>query len=146
MFPTDPLQNLMPDPLQDPRVSLAENRTEMAIFRTTLALERTTLAWVRTTLTMSSFGLGMVGFFGVLRREAATPDNIRHHHAAIRFGVALVLLGVIATILVAIWHHSVIRKLRAGQVPKLMYWPLSIIISLLLSLMALAGLWSLFFQ
>ena len=86
----------------------------------------------------------MIGFFRALRRESATPENIRRHQAAIHFGVALVVLGVIATILVAIWHHSVVRKLRAGQIPKVMYWPLSITISLILSLMALAGLWSLF--
>ena len=134
----------MTDPQQDPRVSLAENRTELATFRTSLALERTTLAWVRTTLTMSSFGLGIIGFFRALRRESATPENIRHHQAAIHFGIALVILGVIATILVAIWHHSVIRKLRSGQIPKAMHWPLSIIISFLLSLMALVGLWYLF--
>ena len=95
----------MTDQHQDPRVSLAEDRTEMANFRTSLALDRTTLAWVRTTLSMSSFGLGIVGFFRALRRESTTPDSIRHHQAAIHFGVALVLLGVIATILVAIWHH-----------------------------------------
>ena len=136
----------MIDPQPDSRVFLAENRTEMAIFRTGLALERTTLAWVRTTLTMSSFGLGMIGFFRALRNESATPENIRRHQAAIHFGIALVLLGVIATILVAVWHHWVVSKLRAGQIPKVMYWPLSITISLLLSLVALAGLWSFFFQ
>jgi putative membrane protein len=135
----------MTDPQQDPRVSLAEDRTEMAAYRTSLALDRTTLAWVRTTLSMSSFGLGMIGFFRTLVREGSTPESIRLHQGAIHFGVALVILGVISTILVASGHISAVRELRSGQMPKMMRWPLTITISFLLSLMALAGLWALFY-
>jgi putative membrane protein len=126
----------------DPRVLLAEDRTGMATYRTSLALERTTLAWIRTTLTMSSFGLGMIGFFRTVRLQAETPESIRMHEGAIRFGVTLVLIGVIATVLVAISHLSMVRKLRAGEMPLPTMWPLSITISLLLALLALGGLWA----
>jgi putative membrane protein len=129
---------------RDPRVSLADDRTEMASFRTSLALERTTLAWVRTTLTMSSFGLGMIGFFRTLRMQNETPASIRLHELAIRFGVALVVIGVIATVLVAMSHWSTVRKLRAGEMPQPTMWPLSITVSLLLALLALYGLWNIF--
>ena len=86
------------NPQSDPRVPLAERRTKLAAFRTSIALDRTTLAWIRTTLTMSSFGLGMIGFFRTLRQQAETPETIRMHQAAIHFGVALVLIGVAATV------------------------------------------------
>jgi len=125
----------------DPRVLLAEDRTEMATFRTSLALDRTTLAWIRTTLTMSSFGLGMIGFFRTVRQESGTPESVRLHEGAIHFGVALVVIGVVATVLVAISHLSMVRKLRAGEMPLPTMWPLSITVSLLLALLALGGLW-----
>jgi putative membrane protein len=128
----------------DPRVSLAEGRTEMATYRTSLALDRTTLAWIRTTLSMSSFGLGIIGFFRTVRLQRETPETIRLHEDAIYFGVALVVIGVVATVLVAISHLSMVRKLRAGEMPLPTMWPLSVSISLLLALLALGGLWAFF--
>jgi putative membrane protein len=127
---------------QDPRVPLAQQRTKLAAFRTSIALDRTTLAWIRTTLTMASFGLGMIGFFRTLRQQAQTPENIHMHQAAIHFGVALVLISVIATVFVAISHLRNLRKLRRGETPTPALWPLSITIAVLLALLTLAGLWS----
>jgi putative membrane protein len=114
----------------------------MAAFRTSIALDRTTLAWIRTTLTMTSFGLGMIGFFRSMRQQAETPESIRMHQAAIHFGVALVVIGITATVLVAISHLRNLRKLHRGEIPTPALWPLSITIAILLALLALAGLWS----
>ena len=100
----------------DPRVAFATERTEMAALRVGLAIDRTTLAWIRTTLAMSSFGLGMIGFFRSLREHNETPESIRLHEGAIQFGVVLVVLGLVATVLVAISHLSMLRKLRAGDI------------------------------
>jgi putative membrane protein len=126
---------------KDPRVTFAGERTGMAAFRTSLALDRTTLAWVRTTLTMSSFGLGMIAFFRTIRMEAHTPESVRLHEAAIHFGVALVMIGAVATGLVAVAHISALRKLRAGEMPMAAKWPLSITLALLLALLALWAMW-----
>jgi putative membrane protein len=93
---------------------------------------------------MSSFGLGMIGFFRSLRQQAETPESIHMHQTAIHFGVALVLIGVAATVFVAISHHRNLRKLRRGETPAPGLWPLSITIAILLALLALAGLWSFF--
>jgi len=128
----------------DPRVAFATERTEMAALRVGLAIDRTTLAWIRTTLAMSSFGLGMIGFFRSLREHNETPESIRLHEGAIQFGVVLVVLGLVATVLVAISHLSMLRKLRAGETPVPAAWPLSITISLLLALLAVGGLWFVF--
>jgi putative membrane protein len=128
----------------DTRIPLAIERTDMAIFRTSLALDRTTLAWIRTTLTMATFGLGMIGFFRTIREHAETPETIRLHQSAIHFGVALVVIGIVSTCLVAISHMSRVRKLRRGEIPPPPLLPLSVTISVLISLMALFELWSLF--
>jgi putative membrane protein len=94
-----------------------------------------------TTIAMSSFGLRMIGFFRSLRQQAETTETIRLHEGAIHFGVVLVVIGVVATVLVAISHLSMVRKLRAGEMPLPTMWPLSITVSLLLALLALGGLW-----
>jgi len=128
----------------DPRVALARRRTEMANLRTGLALDRTSLAWVRTTLTMASFGFGMVAFFRTVRQSAATPEAVRLHQGAIFFGTALIVLGALATVLAALSQWSSLRKLRRGETPRVSPWPLSITVSMLVSVLFLVGLWSLF--
>jgi putative membrane protein len=75
-----------------------------------------------------------------LREHAETPESIRLHEGAIHFGTVLVVLGVVATVLVAISHLSMLRKLRAGETPVPVAWPLSITVSLL----AVGGLWTVF--
>jgi putative membrane protein len=126
----------------DPRVGLAEDRTSMARFRTSLALDRTTLAWIRTALTMATFGFGTVGFFRSLRQASETPESVRLHQSAITFGVALIVLGVLATVLSAISHWFALRRMRHNQAPIATAWPLSIVIALLLAIIGLVALYS----
>lgn len=128
----------------DPRTGLARVRTGMAGLRTGLALDRTTLAWVRTTLTMASFGFGMVAFFRSLSQSAPTPESARLHHGAILFGTALIVLGTLSTVLAALSHWLSLRQLRRGETPRLSRWPLSITVSMLVSVLFIAGLWALF--
>ena len=93
---------------------------------------------------MSTFGLGTVGYFRTLRLSSETPRSIRLHENAIHFGVTLVVLGLFATVLVAISHFWTIRKLRAGGVPSPTVLPLSITISVMLALLMLYELWFVF--
>src|SRR6516162_5945657 len=95
----------------DPRPGLAYHRTSLANFRTQLALDRTTLAWIRTTLTMASFGFGMVAFFRSLREAAPGEEAARLHEGAVRFGTALVVLGLVATVLAGTSHWFTLRRL-----------------------------------
>lgn len=116
----------------------------MAKFRTQLALDRTTLAWIRTTLTMATFGFGMIGYFRTLEEKTGTARNVQLHQGAIKFGVALVLLSLVATVLSGIDHWHYLRSLRAGEELPLTRWPLSITVAMLLSLLVLGGLWYVF--
>jgi len=137
------MTNEPPGPI-DPRTGLARHRTDMASLRTQLALDRTALAWIRTTLTMASFGFGMVAFFRSLRQAAPTPETVRLHQGAIFFGTALIVLGTLATVLAALSQWRSLRQLRRGQTPRLSRWPLSITVSLLVSVLFLVALWALF--
>jgi len=127
----------------DPRTALAKDRTSFAKFRTQLALDRTTLAWIRTALTMATFGFGTVGFFRSLRLASPNPESVQAHAGAIRFGVALIVLGVAATVLAGIGHWAALRRLRRSEAPVLSRWPLSLTVAMLLAVVGLASLWDL---
>lgn len=126
------------------RAVLAGERTSFAKFRTSLALDRTTLAWIRTTLTFATFGFGMIGYFRTLRQETQTEQAVRLHQAAIQMGVALVVIGLAATILAAFSHCMALRKLRRGEQVVVSRWPLAVTIAVLISVLGLYGLWSVF--
>jgi len=122
------------------------DRVGLAKLRTQLALDRTTLAWIRTTLTMATFGFGMVGFFRSLREKTPTPEAVHLHEGAIRFGVSLIVLGILATVLAGISHWFVLRRLRREAPVVLTQWPLSIALALLLAVVGLTSLWTMFLQ
>jgi len=136
-------QHKAPEAL-DPHTDLAGRRTSMAGFRTKLALDRTTMAWIRTTLTMAGFGFGMIGFFRSLQEMSPSAQSKRLHEGAIRMGVALLVLGIVATILAGWSHWLSLRRLRRGETPVLSQWPLSITVAMLLAIIGLGGLWAVF--
>lgn len=126
----------------NPATLLAADRTTMATFRTHLALERTTLAWIRTTLAMASFGFGMVAFFRALRQANQSAETVRLHETAVRFGVALIVLGIVAMVLAGLSNFFTLRRMRRGELPLVSKWPPSITVGMLLAVAGLWGLWS----
>jgi putative membrane protein len=136
--------NIMAEiPEDDPRTALAGERTNLAKFRVSLALDRTTLAWIRTALTFATFGFGMIGFFRALRQASQSEESVRLHQAAIHMGVALVVLGLVATTLAALSHWVALRRLRRGEQAFITQWPLSITIAIFVAVLGLYALWSL---
>lgn len=119
------------------------DQPDMAGFNLKLALDRTTLAWIRTTLTMASFGFGLVAFFRSLQQGSPSAETVRLHQGAIHFGVALVVMGILAMRCAALSHWFTLRRLRRGEVPVLSQWPLSITVAMLFTVIGLAGLWEL---
>lgn len=131
-----------PNENPNPATQMAGDRTRMASFRTHLALDRTTLAWIRTTLTLATFGFGMVTFFRSIRQANPTPEAIHLHQSAIFFGVALIVIGIAATVLAGLSHWFILRRLRRGELPVLSRWPLSLTVATLLAVLGLWGLWA----
>jgi uncharacterized membrane protein YidH (DUF202 family) len=117
--------------------------TSMAKLRTQLSLDRTTLAWIRTALTMATFGFGLVAFFRTLQERSPTAQTVHLHEGAIIFGTALVILGIVATVLAGIAHWLRLRRLRRGQEVVLPPWSLSITVAMLLAVVGLLSLWHL---
>jgi putative membrane protein len=82
-----------------------------------LAAERTFLSWIRTGLSMMGFGF-VVARFGLFLRELSaahisTPSN--QTGISTRFGIALVLLGVLVNAASAVRYVYLVRRLRAGD-------------------------------
>ncbi|HTS17375.1 MAG TPA: DUF202 domain-containing protein [Verrucomicrobiae bacterium] len=119
----------------------ADPRVDLARLRTQIAFDRTTLAWIRTTITMATFGFGMIGFFRTLEEKSPTARSVQLHQGAIKFGIALVVIGVAATVLSGVSHWFSLRRLRRGDDVVLTRWPLSITLAMLLSILGLTGLW-----
>ncbi|HXJ35570.1 MAG TPA: DUF202 domain-containing protein [Candidatus Eisenbacteria bacterium] len=142
--PPDPIatETAVVERLEKDAVALARDRTSLASFRVKLALDRTTLAWIRTTLTMATFGFGLAAFFrGVREAHPQNPEATRLQEGAIKMGMALLVLGIVATALAGTSHWFALRRLRRGEMPVLTHWPLSITVAVLLTGFGLAGVY-----
>ncbi|HNR38914.1 MAG TPA: hypothetical protein PKN61_07735 [Acidobacteriota bacterium] len=58
--------------------------------------------------------------------------------------MALIVIGLVSTILAAISHWVVLRRLRREEPLQLTQWPLTITLAFFLALAGLYALWSVF--
>ena len=93
---------------------------------------------------MATFGFGTVGFFRSFREKNPTPEAVHMQQGAIRFGFALIVLGIVATVLSGISHWFTLRRLRRNEELVLTQWPLSITVAMLMAIIGLVALWHAF--
>ena len=93
---------------------LASRRTALAFQRTRMSADRTLMAVIRTSLSLIGFGFTIYQFFRYLRETAGSMQLLRSE-APRKFGLALVMLGVIMLSL-GIWRHvAFMLELRAER-------------------------------
>jgi putative membrane protein len=95
-------------------------------------------------VTFATFGFGVVGFFRSLVQMTHSEQAVHLHQAAIHFGVALIVIGLISTILAAFSHWIILRRLRRGEELSVTQWPLTITIAVFISVLGLCALWFIF--
>ncbi|MGD1091954.1 MAG: DUF302 domain-containing protein [Bryobacteraceae bacterium] len=105
-----------------------------------LAAERTFLAWIRTGLALMGFGF-VVARFGLFLQalQAAQPIlTDRSYGLSVWFGTALLVLGVLVTIM-STWNHvRTVRELSRGGAGLTRPSPLAISVALILAVIGLA--------
>ena len=90
---------------------------------------------------MATFGFAIAAFFRTLMAQSPNPQTAHLHEGAIWFGLALVVLGILATVLAGISHSLAVRRLRRNEALVLTQWPLSVTVAVLLVVIALVSLW-----
>lgn len=93
----------------DPNTELAASRTALAFMRTEMSGDRNLMAVIRTALALIVFGFTIYQVFKEMLIDRLPPQ------APGRFGLALIILGVVLLVL-GIWSHwQTVRKLRARR-------------------------------
>jgi len=98
---------------RDPSVELSSNRTAMSFERTALSSERTLMSVVRTALSLISFGFTIFQFFHTLHDQFLATDLPAT--APRRFGLALILLGIVLLFLGILNHFRETSERRARR-------------------------------
>lgn len=93
-----------------------DSTTSLAAQRNRLALERTMMAWVRTATSLIAFGFTLYQAF----RYLATTERLNRTIVSPQaFGIAMIVVGLIALMLAWIQHVQELKALRAqfGPMP-----------------------------
>ena len=142
---SDPVSDLID---RNPATELSANRTALAFARTALAIDRTLMAVVRTSLALIGFGFTIFQFFHTLNTKFL-PTQLPPA-APRRFGLALIVLGVIMLTIGILnhWQESEARRARRRPLYELKlihhYEPLkvnsSMVVAILLLLVGLLAI------
>ena len=92
---------------------LSSNRTAMSFARSQMSGDRTLMSVIRTALSLIGFGFTIYQFFKTVQPDIS-PGKLPPE-APLRFGLSLIILGVLLLILGIIGHWRLIRSFRARR-------------------------------
>ena len=84
--------------------------SKLALDRTRLSYDRNMLAWVRTAIALITFGFSIQQFFRIAKPSASEGKGLITPH---EFGMAMIIIGLLALLLAALQHRSNLAALRA---------------------------------
>ena len=91
---------------------LSSRNTGLALQRTRMAADRTLMAVIRTSLSLISFGFTISQIFEKLKESGVLKSDVPE---VPKFGVSLVLLGIMMLILGIGYHGQFMYALRVGR-------------------------------
>jgi putative membrane protein len=116
--------------------------TLQSVERTRLAYERTLMAWVRTGVSLISFGFTIYKFFEEFHKSGTAAQGSLL--GAREFGLIMISIGLISTLLATLQHRGTLKKLRE-QYPEVRY-SLAFLVALLVSILGVFALLAVFFR
>lgn len=93
---------------------LASMRTELSYHRNRLAADRTMMAIMRTSLSLIGFGFTIYTFFTNFR-SGQNALGVLPPQAPIRFGLALILIGVALLVIGIVTDYRYMQRLKAQR-------------------------------
>jgi putative membrane protein len=110
----------------------SDDSTRLAVERTRLAHERTLMAWVRTSTSLISFGFTIYKFFEYLK-EANKASPVSNGLNPRRFGMSMIVVGLLSLMIAAFQHHRDVKVLEAryGKAPTSMAGVLAFMVGIL---------------
>jgi putative membrane protein len=91
---------------------LSSRNTGMALQRTRMSADRTLMSVIRTSLSLIGFGFTIAQLFEKLAESGTFKNGFTE---APRFGLALVVLGIMMLVLGIAYHAQFMLALRAGR-------------------------------
>lgn len=118
--------------MPNPELPPLTDATLLAVERTRVAHDRTLLAWVRTSVSLISFGFTIYKFFQYLR-DSAEVQATANAFGPRRFGLTMILIGLITLILATLQYRMDLKRLsdRYGPQPRSLVPVLSMLIGVL---------------
>ena len=142
-----------PDKPDDPSVELSSRRTGMSFQRTRMSADRTLMSVIRTSLSLISFGFTIFQFFRQLVKSEVLGAG---GPVAGRFGLSLVMLGLVMLVLGIGYHIAFMRELRdtrhqlsdEGLIHGVSHFPASVtlIVAILLLVIGILAVLSMMFR
>ncbi len=117
------------------------NADEMARQRTLMAADRTLMAWVRTTLSMISFGFTIYKFLQAIY-ESGRTDLVRRPQGPRNFGLALIMLGLVALAISCVQYRHEAKRLYPHHRP----FPLTLVVAGFVALLGIVALMNVLFH
>ena len=97
---------------EDPRTSLAQERTDLAFHRNRWAAERTLMAWIRTSIAMVTCGFAFDRMLEYISRgDLSSASDVTQRW----FGGLLIVSGLLLLATAVIEHLLILRKLRRRE-------------------------------
>jgi len=105
---------------------------ELAVERTVMAAERTLMSWTRTSLSLISFGFTIYKFLQYMQEQDKLVISDRNGPR--NFGLALILIGVLALLVASIQYRQLQKVVRPVK-----KYPLSLSVAVAWSIIALGA-------